>query len=42
MENKELQVVLGKSNNAARALSGFAILYLIISLWTVTMIHNLL
>ncbi len=42
MENKELQVVLGKSSNAAWTLSSFTILYLIISLWTVMMAHNLL
>jgi hypothetical protein len=42
MENKELQGVLRKSSNAAWTLGGFAIVYLIISLWIVNMVHNVL
>jgi hypothetical protein len=42
MQNKELQDALRKSSNAAWTLGGFGIVYLIISLWTVNMIHKLL
>jgi hypothetical protein len=42
MENKELTDILRKSSNAAWTLGLFAIIYVIISLWTVNLIHTLL
>lgn len=42
MENKELRDILRKSSNAAWALGGFAIIYLIMTLWIVNLIHIVL